>query len=493
MYNSDINRLKDIYNKYTRFVYYRELEGDINTPLSIICKNEAKPYLFLLESANLHKKLSRYTFFSFYVKKIYIYINGQLKILDNSGNLLDKHTNPFEFLKTISSEVVYHNKALGDFTGGFVGFIGYDMVNYTGILRKPIVNVEKNAPIMAFMEVEDYYIYDNHKGKLFAAISMKKSGDIDRDINSINNRLDKLDVAIKHKLEESKNDRPFHVGEIKAAFDKATFEKKVALLQREIVKGEAIQVVLSNKYELDATIAPLDFYRVLRRLNPSAYMFYLKFNDFSILGSSPETHLKIKRNKAILKPIAGTYPKSEPMAIIKSKILNDEKELAEHLMLLDLARNDLSVFCKPASVKVNKSFKVENYSHVVHIVSEVEGVIKENVNPLDVFFATFPAGTVSGAPKVRAIELIDEIEANPRGFYAGCLGYFSYSGDLDTAILIRSAMIDNQGIVLRAGAGIVYDSVPEREYMEVENKLKALIATLQHLKNKNGVANVSTN
>jgi len=264
------------------------------------------------------------------------------------------------------------------------------------------------------------------------------------------------------------------------------------LLQREIVKGEAIQVVLSNKYEIEATIAPLDFYRVLRRLNPSAYMFYLKFNDFYILGSSPETHLKIKGNKAILKPIAGTYPKNEPMSIIKKKILCDEKELAEHLMLLDLARNDLSVYCKPESVKVNKSFKVENYSHVVHIVSEVEGAIKENVNPLDVFFATFPAGTVSGAPKVRAIELIDEIEANPRGFYAGCLGYFSYNGDLDTAILIRSAMIDKNCIVLRAGAGIVYDSVPEREYMEVENKLKALIATLQHLKNKNGVANVPT-
>jgi anthranilate synthase component 1 len=181
------------------------------------------------------------------------------------------------------------------------------------------------------------------------------------------------------------------------------------------------------------------------------------------------------------------------MAIIKRKILQDEKELAEHLMLLDLARNDLSVFCKPESVKVNKSFKVENYSHVVHIVSEVEGLIKESVSPLDVFLLIVPAGTVSGAPKVRAIELIDEIEASPRGFYAGCLGYFSYNGDLDTAILIRSAMIDKKGIVLRAGAGIVYDSVPIKEYREVENKLKALVATLQHLKNKNGALNVPTN
>jgi anthranilate synthase component 1 len=346
---------------------------------------------------------------------------------------------------------------------------------------------------MAFMEVEDYYIYDNHKGKLYAAISIKKSGNIVKDFSEVTRRLEMLEEAIRTKGVEEKNEITFELGPINKTFDKEAYEEKVRALQKEIIKGESIQVVLSNKYEINATINPLDFYRVLRRVNPSAYMFFLKYKDFTITGSSPETHLKIKGKKAILKPIAGTYPKNEAISKIKEKILKDEKELAEHLMLLDLARNDLSVFCRPESVKVIKSFNVEDYSHVVHIVSEVHGLIKNHVSPLDVFFATFPAGTVSGAPKVRAIELIDEIEALPRGFYAGCAGYFSFNGNLDTAILIRSALINSKSITLRAGAGIVYESSPEKEYFEVENKLKALITTLQQLKDKNGAINVSIN
>ena len=493
MDKKELRNFEDIYDKYSRFVFYRELEGDVNTPLSIICKYEQRPYLFLLESANLHKKLSRYTYFGFHVNSIYIFRNNHLEVLSNTGKLLNIEEEPFEFLKSTFNEKVYYNKSLGDFTGGFVGFIGYDMVNYTGILRKPILHTDKILPVMAFMEVEDYYIYDNHKGKLYAAISIKKSGNIVKDFPEVTRRLEMLEEAIKTKDVEEKNEITFELGPINKAFDKEAYEEKVRALQKEIIKGESIQVVLSNKYEINATINPLDFYRVLRRVNPSAYMFFLKYKDFTITGSSPETHLKIKGKKAILKPIAGTYPKNEAISKIKEKILKDEKELAEHLMLLDLARNDLSVFCRPESVKVIKSFNVEDYSHVVHIVSEVHGLIKKHVSPLDVFFATFPAGTVSGAPKVRAIELIDEIEALPRGFYAGCAGYFSFNGNLDTAILIRSAMINSKSITLRAGAGIVYDSAPEKEYFEVENKLKALIATLQQLKDKNGAINVSIN
>ena len=493
MYKKEMRNFEDVYDKYTRFLFYRELDGDVNTPLSIICKYEQKPYLFLLESADLHKKLSRYTYFGFYINSIYIFRNNHLEILSNTGKLLNIDEKPFDFLKSTFDEKVYYNKSLGDFTGGFVGFIGYDMVNYTGILRKPILHTEKILPTMAFMEVEDYYIYDNHKGKLFAAVSIKKSGNINKDICEGERRLEMLEGAIKTTEVEQKNNISFELGTINKTFDKEAYEEKVRALQEEIIKGECIQVVLSNKYEVNATINPLDFYRVLRRVNPSAYMFFLKYKDFTITGSSPETHLKIKGKKAILKPIAGTYPKNEAISKIKEKILKDEKELAEHLMLLDLARNDLSVFCRPETVKVIKSFKVEDYSHVVHIVSEVHGLIKKHVSPLDVFFATFPAGTVSGAPKVRAIELIDEIEALPRGFYAGCVGYFSFNGNLDTAILIRSALIDKKSITLRAGAGIVYDSNPEKEYYEVENKLKALITTLQQLKDKNGVSNVSIN
>jgi anthranilate synthase component 1 len=493
MYENEIKSFESMYDKYSRFVFYKELEGDVNTPLSIICKYEHRPYLFLLESANLHKKLSRYTYFGFHINSVYLFRKDYLEILNSSGETLTIDEKPFDFLKSTFNEKVCYNKSLGDFAGGFVGFIGYDMVNYTGILRKPILHTEKKYPVMGFMEIEDYYIYDNHKGKLFAASSIKKSGDIKKDFCERGKRLAMLEDAIRASNVDQKNNISFELGSINKTFDKEAFEEKVRALKEEIIKGECIQVVLSNKYEIDASINPLDFYRILRRVNPSAYMFFLKYNDFIITGSSPETHLKIKGKKAILKPIAGTYPKKESLNMIKEKILKDEKELSEHLMLLDLARNDLSVFCRPETVKVTKSFKVEDYSHVVHIVSEVHGLIKKHISPLDVFFATFPAGTVSGAPKVRAIELIDEIEALPRGFYAGCAGYFSFNGNLDTAILIRSALIDSKKITLRAGAGIVYDSNPEKEYLEVENKLKALITTLGQLKDKNGATNVSIN
>jgi len=479
MDKKELRNFEDIYDKYSRFVFYRELEGDVNTPLSIICKYEQKPYLFLLESADLHKKLSRYTYFGFYINSIYIFRNNHLEILSNTGKLLNIDEKPFDFLKSTFDEKVYYNKSLGDFTGGFVGFIGYDMVNYTGILRKPILHTEKTLPVMAFMEVEDYYIYDNHKGKLYAAISIKKSGNINKDFCEGERRLEMLEGAIKTTEVEQKNNISFELGTINKTFDKDAYEEKVRALQEEIIKGECIQVVLSNKYEVNATINPLDFYRVLRRVNPSAYMFFLKYKDFTITGSSPETHLKIKGKKAILKPIAGTYPKNEAISKIKEKILKDEKELAEHLMLLDLARNDLSVFCRPETVKVIKSFKVEDYSHVVHIVSEVHGLIKKHVSPLDVFFATFPAGTVSGAPKIRSMEIIDELEQIPRGPYAGAVGYFSLNGNANFAITIRTLVCEGKNAKIQAGAGIVHDSVPENEYFECENKALALFKSME--------------
>ena len=258
-------------------------------------------------------------------------------------------------------------------------------------------------------------------------------------------------------------------------FDQPAYMKAVEALKEEIVAGECIQTVLSSKFSINGSVNPINLYRLLRSINPSPYMFYIAIDGDVVCGTSPEVHLKIDNGTATLKPIAGTYRyEGENLEQLKAKLLQDEKEKAEHLMLLDLARNDLYTGCVPESVNVVSSFQAEVYSHVIHIVSEVEGKLRSGVSSFDLFCRTFPAGTVTGAPKVRAIELIDKYEKSPRGFYAGCAGYFSYSQDVDTCILIRSAYVNQKTVTLRAGAGIVYDSVPEKEYVEVRNKLGAL-------------------
>jgi anthranilate synthase component 1 len=257
---------------------------------------------------------------------------------------------------------------------------------------------------------------------------------------------------------------------------KAAFMEKVSTIKRMIEEGEAIQVVLSDYLEVEG-LDPFDFYRNLRRINPSPYMYFLKDGNFSIVGSSPEVHIKITGRKAILKPIAGTKPRRgfDDVDKIIKELSSDEKEKAEHLMLVDLARNDLSRICSIGSVAVKSFMEPEIYSHVSHLVSHVEGELTAAMGPLEAVKRTFPAGTVSGAPKTRAIEIIDEMEKSVRGPYAGCLGYLGFNGNVDMAITIRTAYFSGQKARLQAGAGIVYDSIPEREYEEVLNKLGALI------------------
>ncbi|MDY6821196.1 MAG: anthranilate synthase component I family protein [Deferribacterota bacterium] len=472
------------YKRYDRFVFIREIEGDLHTPLGIIYKNRDNPFYFMLESANLKKKLSRYTYFGFHIKYVHFFQGDRLKTYDSKFNKISESSDPFSLIRDKLEEKVYCKPRIGDFFGGLVGFVGYDMINYTPYLRKKLNNIEKDRPIMGFLEVEDFFIYDNHKGKMYAVASLKKSGYLEDDFRKASNSLDELEGFISNAnniIMNAKTDINFKIDNIVKDFEYNEFKERVNYLKDQIEKGELIQVVLSNKYTINGAIDPLLFYRRLRNLNPSAYMFYLKFKDFVICGSSPETHLKITGGKAMLKPIAGTYPKDRPIRLVKEEILKDEKEVSEHLMLLDLARNDLSIMCDPKSIKVTKAFAVEDYSHVVHIVSEVKGIKKKGISAVELFLSTFPAGTVSGAPKVRAMELLDEVERSPRGFYAGCAGYFSYGGNLDSAIIIRSALIDNTSVVLRAGAGIVYDSDPHKEFCEVENKLRALTVTINSL------------
>ena len=475
----DFKTFKEDFKHYDRIPVYREIVGDTFTPIALLRNFSCEENLFMLESANLDKTFSRYSFFGFNTKEILTFKNSKLYSVKN-GKKTEIDINPMDYLnnQTKNFKGKYY-KQFGDFSGGYVGYFGYEMVNYMGILREKIKE-PKNEPLMNLMLIDEFYVFDNHLGKMYAC----KSADCKGSPEEAYEKALKSTLSMAEKLhglnfDNFESDENF---EIKRDYEEEEFVKHVAHIKDEIYNGEVIQCVFSNQYKIKGKLNPLSLYRTLRNINPSPYMFYLKFKDEVVCGSSPEIHLQIKDGRAVLKPIAGTYPVGNNIESIKQNLLKDEKEVAEHLMLLDLARNDLYTTCDTDSVKVTASFIPEVYSHVIHIVSEVQGNLKKDASNLELFMKTFPAGTVSGAPKVRAIELIDKYEKSPRGFYAGCTGYFSFSGNMDTCITIRSAKIKKDEAIFRAGAGIVYDSIPEKEFAEVEGKLKALFKALERIK-----------
>lgn len=462
MSDSDLKRLKALSIHYDQATVYREIMGDLWTPVGLLFHFALEEQLFLLESAKVDKTFSRFSYFGFQPKKIH---RGKENIDELKGMLQGKKA--------------HINRKFGDFNGGYVGYIGYEAVNHMGGVRRQIA--EGDEPLYLLFEIDQFFLFDNYRGKLYAATVVDLKGDIDANYAVAVQKAEAMERELLHP-------RPMlfpsdHAPIIEKRFNEAEFVAQIKKIKQDIIDGEMIQMVLSNRYTLKGQINPVSFYRVLRRINPSPYLFFIKDGDQVLCGSSPETHLKVENRRAILKPIAGTYRLNpgDNVAAVKEALLKDPKERAEHLMLLDLARNDLYTSCKPESVKVTEYFVPEQYSHLIHIVSSVEGVVQDGVQPFELFQRTFPAGTVSGAPKVRAMELVNQYEALPRGFYAGCVGYFNYNGDLDTAITIRSAMIKKDEMILQAGAGIVYDSEPKKEYQEVEVKLNALFESLKTL------------
>ena len=448
--------LKAFDEGFDGIVVYEEIEGDLDTPVSILAKLLDEEQVFLLESAKEDKTYSRFSFIGFSPDS-HITIKKEQDLAR------------FEKLK------VYQTENLGSFKGGYVGYFPFEAVELFGILRKPLNKKPKNFGV--FFKVSEFLVYDNYTNRLYLGVfyEFDKNETLDSNISALSEKLEKLKEKFKEK--SSKNITRFKQPEAKIIenmFSQEEFENSVKQVKELIEKGEAIQVVLSNYY-LAENIDPFEFYRNLRRINPSPYMFFFKDNNFYLAGSSPEIHLRIRNNIATIRPIAGTRPKGENLDKIKKDLLNDEKEKAEHLMLVDLARNDLARVSKPAAVTVTSFMQPEVYSHVIHLTSNVEANLDENISPIEVIKNTFPAGTLSGAPKVRAIEIIDEFEKQPREAYGGCVGYIGFDGNLDLAITIRTAIFENNIAKLQAGAGIVYDSNPHSEYLETINKLKALL------------------
>ena len=439
--------------------------------------------IFLFESV-INNNDGNYSFIVLGEKERIKYQNNKTYYFNGKNEeILD--TDPFSFLKTYYKNIdkdYYRNltkKLKIGFIDGFIGYIGYDLVKVFEPVLEPVMNKLKDET-----KIPDFYMI---RPKIVLGYS-HKSSELTIIINDevYKNRL----KDIKDKINSSYIHHPLMPTEIikepEFVFSKDKFFEMVKKAKENIKAGDIFQIVLSNRLKIKAKVDRLSFYRKLRSKNPSPYLYYLDIDDFAIIGSSPEVMVRLTDGAILLRPIAGTRKRGENFIKdieLEKDMINDPKEVAEHIMLVDLGRNDVGRVAKAGSVKVEELMRVERYSHVMHMVSDVVGVLDNKYDMFDLFKATFTAGTMTGAPKIKAMELIAKYEGIKRGYYAGSIGYFGFDGNMDSAITIRTALIKGDDIIFQAGAGIVADSKPELEYKEVKNKLGALVATLKELKN----------
>lgn len=467
----------------------KEILGDLETPVSAYFKIAQKStYSFLLESVEGEEKFSRFSFLAKDPELIVESKDQEIKItsFQNKNNTTEKYPitdTPLSFLRNIMKKyslVPIDN--LPAFCGGLVGYMGYDTVRFFEKLPNA-PHDDLNLPDMIFMLAKDFIIFDhlNHKIKIIScayisdhATPQQKSLIYKKTVKKIDALIRQLKkpLAIKEKSSNAPNKKLSMTSNLTASQFKNIVEKA----KEEIRAGEIIQVVPSQRFMVDLKTNPFNIYRTLRALNPSPYMYYLHLKDIDIVGASPEVFIRCENRIVETRPIAGTRPRGKDDAEdlrLAQELLNDPKEKAEHIMLVDLGRNDLGRICEKGTVHLSEFMVIEKYSHVMHIISNVKGILEKNKDIFDILPATFPAGTVSGAPKIRAMEIINALETVKRGPYAGCIGYFSFSGNLDTCITIRTIVIKNKKAYLQTGAGIVADSNPQKEYQETINKAKA--------------------
>ena len=369
------------------------------------------------------------------------------------------------------------------FTGGLVGYFGYDTIRYVEPRLKTCPNPDPlNTPDILLAVSEEVVVFDNLSGKMYLIVHADQ--DQPGSLDLAERRLGELVANMGEAVPKHRRGRhvPINESDFVSGFTEQGFMAAVDKCKEYVTAGDVMQVVISQRLSVPFAARPLDLYRALRSLNPSPYMYFMDLGDFHIVGSSPEILVRLEDNEVTVRPIAGTRPRGKNEAedqAWEDELLADPKELAEHLMLIDLGRNDAGRISEIGSVKLTEKMMVERYSHVMHIVSNVTGQLKQNMSPMDVLRATFPAGTVSGASKIRAMEIIDELEPVKRGVYAGAVGYLSWSGNMDTAIAIRTAVIKDGQLHIQAGAGVVYDSIPKYEWKETMNKGRAVFKAVE--------------
>lgn len=454
---------------------YREIIGDMETPVAMFKRLSGDNPGYLLESVEGGEHLGRYSFLGVGPSKK---TNSPSATID-IGVLgsLDELKRIMSGYKPVAIE------GLPRFSGGAVGYIGYNAVRFFEDIPQKLPN-DLGLPDVYFMITDTLIIFDH----IQHVIKVVTNAKIDKEPGKV---YDEAIKKIEGLIEKIKRHRPPGMVELQreipkvkvsSNLKKSEFEEMVARAKEYIRAGDIIQVVLSQRFKVKINCDPFNIYRALRSVNPSPYMYYLKGDDFHIIGSSPELLVRCEGGIVETRPIAGTRPRGlteKEDARLEKELLSSPKERAEHIMLVDLGRNDLGRVCQSGSVKVTDFMVVERYSHVMHIVSNVVGKLRKDKDAFDVLSSAFPAGTVTGAPKIRAMEIIDELENLGRGPYSGAVGYFSFSGNLDSAITIRTVIVKGDTAYIQAGAGIVADSVPEREYQETVNKAKGMIKAIE--------------
>lgn len=462
----------------------KEILSDFITPIQVLSKlKRVSGHCYMLESVENQERWGRYTFLGYQPKLCVTCMNGDIRVVNMEGKVIDECSgiNPGEYitamLKTYKSPKV---EGLPSFTGGLVGYFAYDYIKYS----EPKLNLDaedqENFNDMDLMLFDKVIAFDNLKQKIII-IANAGTDDIDANYEKASRDIDEIIDIIKNG-EEAIEEPARLTSEYRALFDKEAFCGMVDKAKRYIYEGDIFQVVLSNRLEADFEGSLLNTYRVLRTINPSPYMFYFSGDDIEVAGASPETLVKLEDGVLHTFPLAGTRPRGatpKEDKQLEAELLADPKECAEHNMLVDLGRNDIGKISSFGTVEVEKYMSIERYSHVMHIGSTVRGKMREDKDAINAVDAVLPAGTLSGAPKIRACEIINELENNKRGIYGGAIGYIDFTGNLDTCIAIRIAFKKNGKVFVRSGAGIVADSVPENEYQECINKAKAVMSAIQ--------------
>lgn len=462
----------------------REIPGDMDTPVSMLERFVQDDYVALLESVEGGENLGRYSFLGVNPYGIFTVENG-VPYLEMHGErrALEFEGNPLNALRgIIGKKKVAHDPELPPLPGGAIGRLDYEAAGMFEELPAPKKAIR--GPICAFMLTNEIIAFDNkqHTIKVVVNVEPDHFSSVEEAYASATHRIAAIiDKICRRAAAHRDYVSDTHV-ELKPEMTHEAFLEMVKQAKHCIVEGEVIQVVPSQAFSAESDIPPFSIYRALRLINPSPYMFYLKLGGEILIGSSPETLVKLENGVSLVRPIAGTRPRGatpEKDVALEKSLIGDEKERAEHLMLVDLGRNDIGRTAKPGSVLVADFMHVERYSHVMHLVSSVEGQLRDDCDAFDLVSTAFPAGTLSGAPKIRAMEIIHELEPGPRGFYGGAVGYFSCDGNMDLAITIRTIEVSGSRLKVQAGCGIVADSVPEMEYQETLNKARALFKAVE--------------
>jgi anthranilate synthase component 1 len=478
MYYPTLEEVKKLKDRGNLIPIYREMVADLETPVSAFMKINRGGNSFLLESVEGGERIARYSFIG----------TEPYKIIKTSAS--DK-VNPLPLIaQEMDRYKIVPVSGLPRFSGGAVGYLAYETVTRFEELPSPAAD-PLGLPESLFMFVDTMLVFDHVSHRIKILSHTRLDGNIEEEYKKAVRRIEALADRLNQPLKQNQSSKiaseSINSLKLSSNFSREEFEKSVLKIKEYVTAGEAIQVVLSQRLSQTTDVPPFEIYRALRSINPSPYMFFLDFKEFNIIGASPEILVRVEDGMVMTRPLAGTRPRGKTPDEdnrLEQELKTDEKERAEHIMLVDLGRNDIGHVSQPGTVEVSELMEVERYSHVMHLVTHVQGRLRHDMSAIDALRACFPAGTVSGAPKIRAMQIIAELEPEKRGPYAGAVGYFSFSGNMDMAIAIRTMVVSRGIAYIQAGCGIVYDSIPEREYEETMSKARALLKAVSQAEGK---------